>query len=172
SMPWPDPAPHRLIRALNRLLAAERPLRVLPEVAEYYARQASVLPAEEAAGLDDLARSLRDPAFRTRFLASPHRAAMVRTTFAVNILRASEKRNVIPPEARADIDCRVLAGDDPDEIVAWVQGAIGDTQIAVEITGARKQPNLSPPDTELYKALADAIQRRAPAAVVVPEVLV
>src|SRR5256886_5608481 len=30
SMPWPDTAPHRLIRALNRLLASERPLRVLP----------------------------------------------------------------------------------------------------------------------------------------------
>ena len=33
-------------------------------------------------------------------------------------------------------------------------------------------PNLSPPDTELYKALADAIRRRAPGAVVVPEILV
>jgi acetylornithine deacetylase/succinyl-diaminopimelate desuccinylase-like protein len=172
SMPWPDTAPHRLIRALNRLLAAERPLRVLPEVAEYFARQATVLSAEEAVGLDDLARSLGDPAFRARFLASAHRAAMVRTTFAVNMLRASEKRNVIPPEASADIDCRMLAGDDPDEIVAWVRDTIADTQIDVEITGPRKQPNLSPPDTELYKALAEAIHRRAPDAVVVPEVLV
>jgi acetylornithine deacetylase/succinyl-diaminopimelate desuccinylase-like protein len=172
SMPWPDTAPHRLIRALNRLLAAERPIRVLPEVAEYFARRAAVLPSEEAAGLDDLAGSLGDPAFRARFLASAHHAAMVRTTFAVNMLRASEKRNVIPPEASADIDCRMLAGDDPDEIVAWVQEAIADTQIDVEITGQRKQPNLSPPDTELYKALADAIHRRAPDAVVVPEVLV
>src|SRR5439155_922395 len=34
SMPWPDTAPHRLIRALNRLLEAERPVRVLPEVQE------------------------------------------------------------------------------------------------------------------------------------------
>src|SRR5437016_4933589 len=31
SMPWPDTAPHRLIRALTRLLEAERPPRVLPE---------------------------------------------------------------------------------------------------------------------------------------------
>src|SRR5439155_6967 len=36
SMPWPDTAPHRLIRALARLLAAERPPRVLPEVQEYF----------------------------------------------------------------------------------------------------------------------------------------
>ena len=32
SMPWPDTAPHRLVRALGRLLAAERPEHVLPEV--------------------------------------------------------------------------------------------------------------------------------------------
>ena len=32
SMPWPDTAPNRLVRALNRLLEAERPVRVLPEV--------------------------------------------------------------------------------------------------------------------------------------------
>jgi acetylornithine deacetylase/succinyl-diaminopimelate desuccinylase-like protein len=31
---------------------------------------------------------------------------------------------------------------------------------------------MSPPDTEMYKALADVLRRRAPDAVVVPEILV
>src|SRR4030095_4581396 len=31
---------------------------------------------------------------------------------------------------------------------------------------------LSPPDTELYKSLADALRRRAPGAVVAPEIMV
>src|SRR5437867_4652985 len=48
SMPWPDTAPNRLVRALNRLLAAERPPRVLPEVQEFFSRMAAVLPAEHA----------------------------------------------------------------------------------------------------------------------------
>jgi acetylornithine deacetylase/succinyl-diaminopimelate desuccinylase-like protein len=173
SMPGPETAPHRLIRALGRLLAAERPLRVIPEIAEYYARLATVLPATEAQGLDDLPTSLTDPEFRARFLASPHRAATVRTTFAVNVLRGSEKRNVIPPEASADIDCRMLAGDDPEEILAWVHSVVSDDQVEVGVMSSRrKQPNTSPPDTALYKALTDAIHRRAPDAVVAPEVLV
>ena len=37
SMPWPETAPHRLVRALGRLLDAERPLRVLQEIQEYFA---------------------------------------------------------------------------------------------------------------------------------------
>jgi len=35
-----------------------------------------------------------------------------------------------------------------------------------------KTPNMSPPDTELYKALADTLRRRAPGAVVAPGILV
>jgi acetylornithine deacetylase/succinyl-diaminopimelate desuccinylase-like protein len=172
SMPWPETAPHRLVRALGRLLAADRPLRVLPEVAEFFRQMAHVLPPDDARGFDDITTSLRDPAFRARFLADRYRAATVRTTFAVNMLRGSEKLNVIPPEAVADIDCRMLAGDDPQEILRWVRGVIDDE--AVEITTVRepKLPNLSPPDTELYKALADSLRTRAPGAVVAPAILV
>jgi acetylornithine deacetylase/succinyl-diaminopimelate desuccinylase-like protein len=172
SMPWPDTAPHRLIRALARLLETERPARVLPEVQEYFRALARVLPADEARGFDDLGASLRDPAFRARFLARRDWAAMVRTTFAVNMLRASQKLNVIPPEAVADIDCRMLAGDDPEELRDWVTRAVDDDHVRVEFAREPKVPNLSPPDTEMYKALADTLARRAPGVVVAPEILV
>lgn len=91
--------------------------------------------------------------------------------YAVTLLRGSEKRNVIPPEALACIDCRLLAGDDPDEILAWVRGVVADQQVTVEAIRSAKVPNLSPPDTPLYKALTQAIQRREPLAVVMPHVL-
>ncbi len=172
SMPWPDTAPNRLIRALDRLLAAERAPRVLPEVQEFFSRTTSVLPAEEAAGYDDLAASLRDADFRRRFYANRQYAAMVRTTFAVTMLRGSAKSNVIPPEATAQIDCRMLAGDDPDEIAEWVRRAVADPNVQVQIARDPKIPNLSPPDTELYKAMADTLRRRAPGAVVAPMILV
>jgi acetylornithine deacetylase/succinyl-diaminopimelate desuccinylase-like protein len=172
SMPWPDTAPNRLVRALNRLLEAERPSRVLPEVQEFFSSVATLMPPEESVGYDDLTRSLRDQEFRARFVSNRHWAAMVRTTFAVTMLRGSEKSNVIPPEATAQIDCRMLAGDDPEEIAAWVRGAIADEHVQVTIAREPKIPNLSPPDTELYKAMADALRRRAPGVVVAPMILV
>jgi len=90
----------------------------------------------------------------------------------VTMLKGSEKSNVIPPEASATIDCRMLAGDDPQEIVGWIRRVIDDDRVEVTITGEAKVPNLSPADTELYKALADTLRRRAPGAVVAPEILV
>ncbi len=172
SMPWPDTAPHKLVRALDRLLKAERQLRILPEVQEYFARLKSVLPEDQGEGYDDLPRSLKDPVFRERFLANRLHAAMVRTTFAVTMLHGSEKSNVIPPEAWAVVDCRMLAGDDPQEIVTWIKGVIAADDVEIEITRTPKIPNLSPPDTALYKSLANALRRRAPGAVVAPEILV
>ena len=171
SMPWADTAPNRLVRALSRLLAAERTPRVLPEVQEFFARVATLLPAGRGEGYDRLERSLADPVFRARFMSDRHAAAMVSTTFALTMLQGSEKRNVIPPEASAGIDCRMLAGDDPEEIRRWVRGVIADEHVEVEIAGTPKQPNLSPPDTEMYKAIAGTLERRAPGVVVVPEIL-
>jgi acetylornithine deacetylase/succinyl-diaminopimelate desuccinylase-like protein len=171
SMPWPDTAPHRLVRALDRLLSAQRPTRVLPEVQEYFRRVAEVLPAGEGEGYDDLARSLQEPAFRARFLADRYRAATVQTTFAVNMLRGSDKLNVIPPEAVADVDCRMLAGDDPGEILDWVRRMVADDRIEVATVREPKRANMSPPDTELYKALADAMRGRAPGTVVAPAIM-
>src|SRR5262249_36729282 len=43
SMPWPDTAPNRLVRALNRLVEAERAPRVLPEVQEFFSRVGSLM---------------------------------------------------------------------------------------------------------------------------------
>ena len=172
SMPWPDTAPNRLIRALGRLLAARRPPRVLAEVQEFFTRLGQLMPAADGRGYDDLARSLEDASFCARFMSDRHRSAMVSTTFALTMLKGSEKRNVIPPEAIAEIDCRMLAGDDPEEIRDWVRRVVDDAQVEVEITGTPKQPNMSPPDTEMYKAIGEALHRRAPGVVVVPEILV
>ncbi|MBI4241309.1 MAG: M20/M25/M40 family metallo-hydrolase [Candidatus Rokubacteria bacterium] len=171
SMPWPDTAVNRLIRALGRLLQAERPLRVIPEVHAYFSRLATLLPEGERTGWDDLEASLGDPQFRQKFLADPHHAALVRTTFAVTVLRGSDKRNVIPPEAAAEIDCRLLAGDDPDEVLDWVRRVVADAQVTVEAIQPAKVPTLSPPDTPLYKMLAETIHRREPRAVVLPLVV-
>jgi len=171
SIPWPDTAPNRLVRALARFLAAERAPRVLPEVREYFRHLAATLPPADAEGLDDLAGALCDPAFRARFLGRAGWAAMVRTTFAVTMLRGSEKLNVIPPEATAEIDCRLLAGDDPDEVLDWVRRAVADEHVEVTALRPARTPNLSPPDTALYKTLADTLRRRAPGAVVAPRIL-
>lgn len=162
SVPWPNTAPNRLVRALGRLLTAERRPRLLAETRQFFTTLAGALPTGSAAG---------NPDFAEAFLANPPYAAAVRTSFALTILRAGDKRNVIPAEATAEIDCRVLAGDDPEEVVEWVRRTIEDDQVEVTALRPPKTPNISPIDTAVYKALADALRRRMPNVSVTPAVL-
>jgi acetylornithine deacetylase/succinyl-diaminopimelate desuccinylase-like protein len=162
SAPWPHTAPNRLVRALGRLLAAERPPRLLAETRQFFATLASALPTP---------RSLEDSDFTETFLANPAYAAAVRTSFALTLLRAGDKRNVVPAEATAEIDCRILTGDDPDEVVEWVRRIIEDDQVEVTAVRPPKTPNLSPIDTPVYQALADALRRRMPNVSVTPAIL-
>ena len=74
--------------------------------------------AEDRAGLCEPARrAALDPAFRTRFLADGGRAALVRTTAAITMLSGGERINVLPSEARAGIDARLLPGERCDDFV-------------------------------------------------------
>ena len=171
SLPWPHTAPQRLIRAVHRLLEAERAPRVLPETQAFFAALSRALPDGAAAGYRDLPRALEDPDFRAAFLAHPHYAASVGTTFAVTVLQAGGKRNVIPAEAFAEIDCRLLMGDDPEDIVQWVRSVIDDDQVSVHTMQPPKLPNLSSTDTPVYRALAAALQSRMRNVDVTPAIL-
>jgi acetylornithine deacetylase/succinyl-diaminopimelate desuccinylase-like protein len=171
SLPWPHTAPQRLVRAVNRLLEAERPPRVLPETQAFFATLSRALPAGAGAGYDDLARALQDRDFRTAFMARPHYAASVRTTFALTVLHAGDKRNVVPATATAEIDCRLLTGDDPAEVLEWVRRTIDDDQVTVETLRPPKLPNLSSTDTAVYRALAGTLQSRMPNVEVTPAIL-
>jgi acetylornithine deacetylase/succinyl-diaminopimelate desuccinylase-like protein len=171
SLPWPNSAPHRLVAALARLLAAERRPRVLPETQQFFTTLAGALPDGAGAGYADLARSLEEPAFRAAFFANPHYAATVGTTFSVTVLRAGDKRNVIPAEAVAEVDCRLLAGDDPEEVVDWIRRTIDDDQVEVEVTRPPKAPSLSPTDTDVFRALAESLRGRMPNVSVTPAIL-
>jgi acetylornithine deacetylase/succinyl-diaminopimelate desuccinylase-like protein len=65
----------------------------------------------------------------------------------------------------------MLAGEDPEEILAWVRGVVSDTDVTVEFMRPPKIANLSAPDTEMYKVLADVLRARVPGAVVAPDIL-
>jgi len=144
---------------------------VLPETQQFFATLGAALPNGSGAGYADLARSLADPEFRAAFFANPHYAAAVGTTFSVTVLASGDKRNVIPAEATAEVDCRLLAGDDPEEIVDWVRRVIDDDQVEVEVPRPPKAPTLSPTDTDVYRALADSLRARMPNVSVTPAIL-
>jgi acetylornithine deacetylase/succinyl-diaminopimelate desuccinylase-like protein len=160
-----------LVRALGRVLGMPHESRVTPEVAQMFARMAPLAPKEERQRWRELRGALAlHPEFRERFLADPGRRALVQNTTAVTMLHGSDSPNVVPAEATAIVDARLLPGESCPAFVDRMAGAIDDP--SVELTIALDFPAaVSPIDTPLMTAIERVAERSKPAGFVVPRVI-
>jgi acetylornithine deacetylase/succinyl-diaminopimelate desuccinylase-like protein len=170
STPAPASAVNRLIRALDRLQTYEFSPRVVPSVAAYFAAIAPSMPAKWKDGFTDATKLIAD---RNTLMAlqidRPELAALLRNTCSITMLQASNKINVIPPEAQAQVDCRLLPDQDRPAFLREFSAAINDPNIKIDqIIGF--SPAVSSTDTPLYRAIVDGIKRNYPGASLAPAV--
>ena len=100
--------------------------------------------------------------------------AMVRTTTAVTIFQAGTKDNVLPRQAEAIINFRILPGDSIATVVEHVKRVIHDERVEVRTAGRfSAEPSLvSGVESESFKSLERAIRGVAPDAIVAPYLVV
>jgi acetylornithine deacetylase/succinyl-diaminopimelate desuccinylase-like protein len=115
SAPPEETAVTRLIRALDRLLAYQPPIRIIDPVRDYFQAIGQLAGGPPEYG--DLAKALRgDPEFAKKFLANPRNNAFVRDTLTPTRLTGSDTTNVIPTSASAELDIQLLPAEDPQEV--------------------------------------------------------
>lgn len=170
SVPPINSSVDRLIRALERLRTHEFAPRIVPTVDAYFRALAATAEPEWKGAYTDIAKAAADPNTLLRLqLDHPGLAALTRNTCAITVLRASDKINVIPPEARAQLDCRLLPDQDPAAFIGEVEAVLDDPDIKVQrILGFT--PAVSGTDTPLYRAIVDVTRRHFPDANIVPAV--
>jgi len=82
-------------------------------------------------------------------------------TIQVTVLSAGEKINVIPPDARAELDVRMLPDTDGDALLQRIEDAAGKrVHFEVLLTSPPAPP--SPVDSPIYQAIASVLQKTAP----------
>jgi acetylornithine deacetylase/succinyl-diaminopimelate desuccinylase-like protein len=121
----------RLVAALDRLAVYRAPIRVVNPVRDYFRAIAQLDggPPE----FSNLAVALRNVAFASKFVSAPHQNALVRDTFTPTVLTGSQKTNIIPASASAEIDSRLLPGDNPQQIVTDLRKVIADDTIKIDV---------------------------------------
>jgi acetylornithine deacetylase/succinyl-diaminopimelate desuccinylase-like protein len=172
SVPRGNSAPNRLVAALERVLAYRAPVKVLPEVQSYYAALAGSMSSPWGAKLRDLAGSFRDdPGFAADFAArDPVGYARVRNTISLTMLEGSNKVNVIPAQATAQLDVRLLPGEDVNAFVQEIQRVVADPAVRVESTRPLEGGS-SPIDHPLFDVLRAVARETSPDAIVTPSLL-
>jgi acetylornithine deacetylase/succinyl-diaminopimelate desuccinylase-like protein len=131
--PGRDEAVNKLVLALGRLITYQSPIKVVPEVQKFFADTAAGEPESRRKQHQDLRTALKDPAFAAEFAKNPRNNASVRNTIAVTGLKASDKVNVIPAQASAEIDARLLPGEDPQAFIGELRRVISDESIKIEV---------------------------------------
>ncbi len=170
SIPRPNSSVNRLLRALNKLLDYSPPIQLTPVVEQSFKAIAPLMPPEMAAKYSNLREAVKDPAFARMLEADPGAKALTRNTITVTMLTGSNKVNVIPPVATAEVDTRLVPGEKLDRWIAELRGVIKDDSIKIEPVLAF-EANASPIDSDLVKAVADVVHRRFPGAIITHPVL-
>ena len=171
SIPIENSSVNRLLNALARLRAWETPISVPPAVAEGYRIRAKYQtdPVLRAA-YRNIEQALKRPALRKRLLTDGTLNAEVRNTFTITGLNGSEKVNVIPGSAWAQIDARLLPGETPEGFIAKLRAVLKDPELKIEVLEG-STPSGSSADTDLMRAIRRVAARRDPDVPVIPTML-
>jgi acetylornithine deacetylase/succinyl-diaminopimelate desuccinylase-like protein len=78
------------------------------------------------------------------------------------------KVTVIPSNAEATLDCRLLPGVNPDEFASEIRARINDPRVALEVIFQGKDSGVSDHHTPLFEAMTAAVLKHHPGAVVTP----
>jgi len=159
SRPIPESAPDRLIVALNRLMQYQPPLRLLPVVDEFFKTMAPYEPPARQRMFANMRKAMQDKHVQEQIAADESINFLLRDTISITMLGGSKQTNVIPPEAWANVDVRLLPGADPKAFLASIRRVIADPNVTVETQNAEfRVANSSPTDTALYAAIREVSQ--------------
>jgi acetylornithine deacetylase/succinyl-diaminopimelate desuccinylase-like protein len=158
SVPHGDNCAERLVRALERVAGWKHGLRLTPVMRAH-------IEAMEAAGV---ARSSREKDVLSAADRNPALRARLGNTVSLTTINTGIKVNVIPAEASATLDCRLLPDVDVDEFLAELAATIDDSRLEMEVLN-RYEGAESPLDGEFVEVARSVVTELVEGARVAPE---
>ncbi len=169
SRPIADSAPDRLVQALNRILAYRTPLKVLPVVKEFLQEMAPYESPERARQFRNIEQSIHDKKFEDEVERDESLNYMLRNTISLTMLGGSEQTNVIPADAWANLDVRLLPGEDPPKFLESIRQIVADRNVTVTpLNSEFRIANSSPTSSALYQAIRQVAGQYFPGTPVLP----
>jgi acetylornithine deacetylase/succinyl-diaminopimelate desuccinylase-like protein len=168
SIPLADSAPNRLVWALGRVVDWHAAVRLLPSVEQYFKVIAALEPEPRATQFRDVRKALEDPDFARQMSQDEDYNYLLHNTVSLTVLRGGSQTNVIPDTASAELDVRLLPGEDPQTFLAELRSVVADQAVQVENINSFKPPNSSSTNTNLYRIIEAVVHEYNPQALVAP----
>ena len=169
AVPVKENAIYRLAEALTRLAKFDFPINLNETTRMFFERSALQETGQTKADMLTMARVPLDTAAANRLAkASPFYNSKMRTTFVATMLSGGHAENALPQSAQANINCRMLPDESPENVLAVLKAVVADTLVTITCTNAS---TLSPRSSLRKDVLDDLDQLTAsmwPGVIVAP----
>src|SRR5437773_2793771 len=133
SVPTPDNAIYQLAGALARLQSFSFPLHLNEITRNYFERMATLTLGQVSGDMKAVAKVPPDPAAAHRLSESGYYNSLLHTTCVATMLSGGHAPNALPQTARANVNCRIFPGEDPQEILKTLERVANDPKVRITI---------------------------------------
>lgn len=163
SIPGPDNAIYELAAVLGRLSKYSFPVRTSEITRGYFVQSAKFVSGPLAADLRGAAGNPPNPSAIQHLATIPYYNSLLRTTCVATMLSGGHAPNALPQAARANVNCRIFPGEDPQEVLKTLQRVVDDpnvkvTPVADKTSDGKLIPVVAVPPSPLQPELTKALE--------------
>lgn len=170
SLPTKDNAIYRLAEALTRLAKFNFPVNLNETTRAFFERAAAQETGKTKADMLEITGMPTSAEAANRIAnAFPYYNAKMRTTCVATMLNAGHAPNALPQTAQANVNCRMLPDENPDNVLSALKAIVADDQVAVTCTDAATLSPRSPVRKDVLGILDRLTGSMWPGVVVTPD---
>lgn len=169
ALPVKENAIYRLAAALTRLSECEFPISLNETTRMFLERS-----AQQETGLikEDLLATAKIPtdmvAAQRLAEMSPIYNSIMRTTCVATMLSGGHAENALPQTARANVNCRMLPDDNPDNVLNTLRSVIADSSVTISCSYSSIHGPRSPLRNDILRAVDQLAASMWPGVIVTP----
>ncbi|HET8836825.1 MAG TPA: M20/M25/M40 family metallo-hydrolase [Gemmatimonadales bacterium] len=168
SIPVKENAIYSLAAALERFSSYQFPPRLNEVTRAYFSRAAASEPDTIAARMRMVGEAGDTTAMRRLSEGSPWLSSLLRTTCVATRLDGGHANNALPQTAGANINCRLLPDERPDDVLDTIRRVVNDTSVHVTVSSPAVLSPVSPLDPEVFEPIDSITAAMWPGAAVIP----
>jgi acetylornithine deacetylase/succinyl-diaminopimelate desuccinylase-like protein len=138
SVPSPDNAIYHLSDALVRLRNFSFPVNMSDITRNYFLKTAALSSGQTSEDMRAVAKVPPDAAAIARLSQVPYFNSLLRTTCVATMLTGGHAQNALPQMARANVNCRIIPGEEPEAVRKTLEQVAGDAKVSVTIVPIRR----------------------------------
>jgi acetylornithine deacetylase/succinyl-diaminopimelate desuccinylase-like protein len=168
SQPQPENAIYQMTDALTKIGKFSFPVKLNEVTRGYFDKMSGLEQGQLAADFKAVAQPTPDPAAVSRLAAAPLYNAMLRTTCVATMINGGHALNALPQRVTANVNCRILPGEDPAAVQQTLALAIDDPKISIKPVKPAKPSPPSPLTPPIMQTITRITEEMWPGVAVVP----